>query len=232
MRRITCQVLHLVGVAFQIKQALDRARFKKLSLCTAQLSGLIQLPPLTISSHLIAIVVLKTIEIEWLVVSHVTEPTFANRTNKIILLVETIGITKAEVTFVELGQCHILPQKRTPIQPLGHFDSREIQHGGGQIDKLDKALDAASRLGRGKVLPVFRNMHHHRHMKTIFVGIPLATRQNSTVIAIVKNEGVIHQTILFQLLKKLADPLVKYPMTIMVTRVGISKDLGIRMITV
>ena len=123
---LRCQILGLVRISFDVIQRFGGARLEELPLYIVQLAGMIQLTPFHIGQHLIAIIILQAIKVERLVTANVFVLAFAQRADKVVLLVESIGVAKCFVSLIHFFDGNTLAEERSSIYRLWHIDPSEF----------------------------------------------------------------------------------------------------------
>ena len=80
------------------------------------------------------------------------------------------------------------------------------------------------------MLPVFWNGNNHRNAQTAFISVAFAASHHAAVIAVVEDESVVEELVLFELLEESSHLRVDCHVHIEVVGIRASKDRCVRMV--
>ena len=103
-------------------------------------------------------------------------------------------------------------------------DAGEVEHGRPEVNEAHEAIGACAALVVDEVLEVFRDAHDERHVQSALVGVALAARHHTAVVAKVKNERVLQQAVLLELADDAPDVAVDDAHPVVVPRLGVAHD--------
>ena len=136
------------------------------------------------------------------IIPDIDEPAIGQGAHEVRALIHTAA--EAEEIFRSGGG--VRAEERAALLPRGWFYPGQTEHGGGKIHKRHQPLRpaAGSIVRRGEVFTFVRNVNDQRHMQAGIEGPALAAGHAGAVIAIEKNNGVLRQPRVLQLLQLLA----------------------------
>ena len=94
MSRIVGEIVYFVRIGGEIVERFGRTRFEELLLGRVEFTSEIKFTPLGEGRLLVAILVVKAVEIEWLVISAVAEISLSQRADEVVFFVKSIGVSE------------------------------------------------------------------------------------------------------------------------------------------
>ena len=217
-------------IGLHIEELLRRAALMKLHLRGIQLALVGQLAPFGEGEHLVAVIILQRIRVKTLQVADVGVLALPQRAYEVVLFIKPIRVAEHFIARRQVLGIHILAKERAAIGELVRLETSEVQNRWPKVDEAHKAIRACATLVIHKVRKIFRDADHQRHVQTALVRVPLAARQHAAVIAKVKDERILEQTIVRQTFHHIAEQTVDGLNAVQIARVGVTKQRCIRMI--
>ena len=202
----------------------------KLHLRGIQLALVGQLAPFGEGEHLVAVIILQRIRVKTLQVADVGVLALPQRAHEVVLFIKPIRVAEHFIARRQVLGIHILAKERAAIGELVRLETGEVQNRWPKVDEAHEAIRACATLVIHKVRKIFRNPHHQRHVQTALVRVPLAARQHAAVIAKVKDERILEQTIVRQTFHHIAEQTVDDLDAVEIPRVRVAKHRRVRMI--
>ena len=91
---IVGEIINFVRIGREIVERFGRARFEEFLLGRVEFPSEIKFTPLGEGSLFVAVLVIKAVEIEWLIISAVAKSSFSKRADEIVFFVKAISVSE------------------------------------------------------------------------------------------------------------------------------------------
>ena len=130
----------------------------------------------------------------------------------------------------QVGRTDALPHERHSIKFLVRLDPCQVEHGRAKVDEAHETVRALTPLVIDQVFEILRDTHDQRHVQSTFVGVALAARHHPAVIAKVKQERVLEQPVLGELLHDAPNMPINDFHPVKIACLGVANDWSVRKI--
>ena len=192
-------------IGLEIEQLFDRSPLEELALHRVEPLGPVLVPPVVEGQLPVAVVVLQAVGIVALVVANVLPAAFSEGTHHVEFLVEPVGVTEHFVAAVQVGCANAVAEERYPIEFLMRLNAGQVEYRRAEVNEAHEPIRATAALVIDELFEILRDAHNKWHVQATLVGVALAARQHAAVIAKIKHERILQQTVLPELIHDAPD---------------------------